>query len=81
MDLVGVYRQGRERVLELAADLDEGDATIVVRACPQWTVKDVYAHIAGVPADILAGRIEGVGTDEWTARQVAARADRSLGEI
>jgi uncharacterized protein (TIGR03083 family) len=81
MDLVEVYRQGRQRVLELAADLDEGDATIVVRACPQWTVKDVYAHIAGVPADILAGRIEGVATDEWTARQVAERADRSLGEI
>jgi uncharacterized protein (TIGR03083 family) len=81
MDLAAAYRQGRERVLELAAGLDGGDATTVVPACPQWTVKDVYAHMAGVPADILAGRLEGVATDEWTGRQVAEREDRSLEEV
>jgi uncharacterized protein (TIGR03083 family) len=81
MDFVEVHREGRERVLELAADLDDDAASTVVRACPQWTVKDVYAHMAGVPADILAGRLEGVATDPWTARQVAERADRSLQEI
>jgi len=46
-----------------------------------WTVKDVYAHQAGAAADILAGRLEGVATDEWTARQVAERADHSLPDI
>ena len=81
MDFVEVHREGRERVLELAADLDDDAASTVVRACPQWTVKDVYAHMAGVPADILAGRLEGVATDPWTARQVAERAERSLKEI
>ena len=81
MDLVGAYRDGRERVLELAEGIDDRDAARVVPACPQWTVKDVYAHMAGVPADILAGRLEGVATDPWTARQVAERADRSLKEV
>jgi uncharacterized protein (TIGR03083 family) len=81
MDLVEVHRQGRARVLELADGLDEDAASTVVRACPDWTVKDVYAHMAGVPADILAGRLEGVATDAWTGRQVAERADRSLPEI
>jgi len=44
-------------------------------------VKDVYSHIAGVPADALAGRLDGVATDPWTARQVEERRDRSLKEI
>src|SRR3954454_8741690 len=37
--------------------------------------------MAGVPADALAGRLEGVATDPWTARQVEERRDRSLKEI
>src|SRR4051794_19519506 len=81
MDFVDVHRQGRQRVLELAEDIDEDAAAGLVRACPEWTVKDVYAHMVGVPADILAGRLDGVATDPWTARQVAERADRSLAEI
>ena len=81
MDFVEVHRQGRERVLELAEDIDDAQAATIVRACPQWTVKDVYAHMVGVPADALAGRLDGVATDPWTARQVEERADRSLEEI
>src|SRR4051812_46936540 len=37
--------------------------------------------MAGVPADALAGRLDGVATDPWTSRQVAERKDRSLKEI
>jgi uncharacterized protein (TIGR03083 family) len=81
MDFAATYREGRERMLELARDIDPDDATRPVPACPEWTVKDVYAHQAGVCADILGGRIDGVATDPWTARQVAERADRSLKEI
>jgi len=81
MDYVRTYCDGRERVLELADGIDDDTAATIVRACPEWTVKDVYAHIAGVPADILAGRLEGVATDPWTARQVEERKDRSLREI
>jgi uncharacterized protein (TIGR03083 family) len=52
-----------------------------VPACPEWTVKDVVAHMAGVVDDVLAGRLDGVGTDPWTALQVEARANRSLEEV
>ena len=50
-------------------------------ATPDWTVRDNFAHMAGVADDLLNGRLEGVATDEWTAVQVAARRDRSLDEI
>ena len=43
-------------------------------------MKDVYAHLAGLWPTSLGGRFDGVGTDEWTGRQVAERTDRSLTE-
>ena len=52
-----------------------------VPACPQWTVREVAAHLAGVCDDMLEGRLDGVASDGWTAAQVEARADRSLDEI
>jgi hypothetical protein len=37
----------------------------------------VLAHLVGVPADILAGRLEGVASDAWTDAQVRSRRDLS----
>ena len=76
-----LYASGRHALLDLAATLSADEAATLVPACPQWTVKDVYAHLTGVVADVLGGRLEGVATDPWSARQVAERADRSLTEI
>ena len=65
----------------LGRELTDADAELAVPACPAWTVRQVFAHQAGVAADILGGRLEGVATDPWTDRQVTERADRSLTEI
>lgn len=73
-----LYAEGRERIIELVAD---ADPDVPVPTCPRWTVKDVLAHVAGIPADILAGRLDGVATDPWTQAQVDARADRTIAEI
>ena len=82
MDIASLYKEGRDRLVALAGDIDEATAAAArVPTCPAWTVKDVYAHQAGVPTDILNGTIEGVATDEWTGRQVDERRDRSFGEI
>ena len=42
---------------------------------------DVVAHLVGVPADILAGRLEGVTTDAWTEAQVAPRRELPTGAL
>lgn len=52
-----------------------------VPACPGWTPKDVAAHLTGVCADILAGRLDGVGTDPWTAAQVDERRSKNLDDV
>ncbi len=67
------YAGTRQRIGALVAGLDgEGEAT-VVPTCPDWTVHDVVAHVAGVVDDALNGRLDGVATDPWTAAQVEAR--------
>ncbi|MCU1351224.1 MAG: hypothetical protein JWM05_433 [Acidimicrobiales bacterium] len=81
MDTTNAYRDARVRITELLRTAGPDIAGQTVPACPEWTVKDVAAHVAGVTTDILAGNLEGVGTDPWTKVQVDARAERSLTEV
>lgn len=81
LDVGAVYAEGRDRVVGFLADLPTEQVTMTVPACPEWRVQDVLAHLSGSCADILAGRLDGVGTDPWTAAQVANRRDRDIGEI
>src|SRR5207245_3870521 len=80
-DIAAAYADGRARISELVADLDEKEATTVVPGCPDWTVKDVVAHVTGICSDILAGNIGGVTTDPWTAAQVDARRPLPVSQI
>ena len=76
-----VYAAGRGRITELVSGLSEEQAATRVPCCPEWSIKDVIAHVAGVCDDVLAGRLDGVATDPWTEAQVAARRGRSLPEL
>lgn len=49
--------------------------------CPAWSVKDLYAHFAGVASDILSGNTEAAATEAWADAQVDLRRDASLAEI
>ena len=76
-----VYAASRRRLTELVGGLDEAGQATIVPTCPEWRVKDVIAHLTGIIDDIGAGRLDGVGTDPWTAVQVEARRDTPLAEI
>jgi uncharacterized protein (TIGR03083 family) len=75
------YRGIRERVTALTASIDDATAEQLAPATPDWRVKDVLAHLVGVNADVVAGKIEGAGTDPWTEAQVAPRRGRSVAEL
>ena len=75
------YENARAAVIRLVAGLDEQGSATPVPACPAWTVQDVIAHMTGICADVLDGKISGVATDEWTAAQVDARRGRSMREV
>ena len=78
MTVSELYEEGRSRIVELVR---EGPADASVPTCPAWTVRDVLAHVVGVCADVVAGNIEGVATDPWTAAQVEQRRPRSIDEL
>lgn len=67
------YRSEREGLSTLVLGLDADTLARPLPACPEWTPREVLAHVAGVVSDILAGNLSDVGSDEWTAAQIAAR--------
>ena len=70
------YLEAQRSFVALARDLSADDWAAPVPCCPGWTVRDVLSHVAGIPDDVFAGRIDGVATDPWTAAQV--ERNRSL---
>lgn len=81
MDAAAIYGDARRRIIGLVTTLSPDQLATTVPGSPLWTVKDVVAHLAGVPVDVQAGRIEGAATAEWTARQVDERLDRSIDDL
>jgi hypothetical protein len=75
------YTEMRARVTELMASLTLEQAQTVVPHCPQWTVKDCFAHMIGVPEDVINGQMDGVATDAWTDRQVQRHAQDSVADL
>ena len=69
-----IYREARQRVVGLTMGLSAEELGRVVPACPEWTVHQLIAHLAGGASDLVSGRMEGAPSDEWTARHVAERA-------
>jgi uncharacterized protein (TIGR03083 family) len=77
-DLGAMYAAARVRIGSLVSD-EVGD--LHVAATPAWTVHDVVAHLTGVVDDALAGNMEGVTTDPWTAAQVERGRGRTIAEM
>jgi hypothetical protein len=74
-----VYAQTRHRLLDLAGGLDDAASGRPVPALPGWSVKDTYAHLGGVCADMLDDRR--APNPGWGERTVSERRDRSLAEV
>jgi len=79
LDPVAAYRETRHRLRDLLTD--PADGSVTVPACPAWTVADTIAHVIGIADDFRAGRLDGLGSDAWTAAQVEPRRGRSLTEL
>jgi uncharacterized protein (TIGR03083 family) len=75
------YGSCRERIAALVADLTPEQAGTPVQACPGWTVHDVVAHLSGSVADVLAGRMDGIGSEAWTATQVERSQGTPVAEM
>ncbi len=76
-----MYWAVQDSMVSLYGSLSAEEATTRVPTCPEWTVKDVLAHVVGIGDDFKTHTRDGAGGDAWTAAQVATRADRDVGEI
>jgi uncharacterized protein (TIGR03083 family) len=80
-DYSPAYTALRGRVIELIERAEPEQLDSRAPATPEWRVRDVLSHLVGVPADVLAGRMDGITTDAWTQAQVDARVDLTVAEI
>jgi uncharacterized protein (TIGR03083 family) len=78
-----IYCDARSRFVELVRSLPEEMHDRWVPACPQWSVRDIVAHLAGASADFIESNFPapGVPFECWTATQVAKRESRSFEEL
>jgi uncharacterized protein (TIGR03083 family) len=75
------YAEAVESFVVFARTLGDADWATPVPCTPLWTARDVLSHVAGVPDDGLAGRLDGAATDPWTASQVERNAHHSVDEL
>ena len=80
-DLFGPYQRTRARVCALLLDATPGALARTVPACPAWTVKDLAAHLAGVPATLAAGDFPSGDVNEWLQGIVDARRGVEVGAL
>jgi uncharacterized protein (TIGR03083 family) len=80
-DWGALYRDHVAALSALGADLSEEDLGRDVPATPGWTVRDVFAHLAGGASDSVTGRMDGAPGPEWTARHVAERRALPLADL
>ena len=75
------YAAQRDEFVDLIRSLDDEQLATRVPMCPSWTVLDVARHVCGLNAELVAGVAGSLGSDEATARQVAARAAGAASEV
>jgi uncharacterized protein (TIGR03083 family) len=81
VDYAAAYHELRAQLTEVLSATAEIDLDQIAPATPEWRVRDIVAHLAGVCDDVVNGRLDGVGTNDWTKVQVAKRADWSTEQL
>jgi uncharacterized protein (TIGR03083 family) len=80
-EIGGLYAEGRARLSGMVLDLGPEQLAKSVPACPEWTVRDVIAHLAGACSDVVAGNLDGVTTAPWADAQVRRRQGHTIAQL
>lgn len=76
-----VYAETRARVVDVIRSLSPDELGRRLPTLPDWSPRDVVAHLTGVAGDFVAGNSAGAGHPDWTAAQVESRRQRTLEEV
>lgn len=80
-DIEARYLFAQRSFAELARDLSADDWVTPMMCTPGWTVRDVLSHVAGIPDDALAGRMDGAPGEAWTAAQIDRNGSLTVDEL
>jgi len=93
-DLAGAYHDARLAMAALARDAAAEADDTVVPACPDWTVRDLIAHVTSIASDLAVGKIPAdlnliaFWDDDMSRRReafiddaLARRSDRSVEQL
>jgi uncharacterized protein (TIGR03083 family) len=81
MDAIEEWSRAQQRVIDLVADLPPERAALTVPACPDWSVRDLLAHMVGLGVDVVAGDEPDDHNSTWTGKHVTERGDRDVAEL
>ena len=81
MDLIDEWARAQARVIALVAPLTAEQAAVRVPACPDWTVRDLFSHMVGLGADVVAGDEPDDHNAMWTGRQVETRRGHDVAAL
>jgi uncharacterized protein (TIGR03083 family) len=84
VDPASLYERTRREFIALLLGLSEAELRARVPATPEWSVRDVLAHVAGLARDLNAERFpaaDDIGGGEWTKAQVERARDLSLPDL
>jgi uncharacterized protein (TIGR03083 family) len=73
LDYSAAYRSLREQLTDLLAEREAEELEQLAPATPEWRVRDVVSHMAGVCDDVLNGNMAGAPSNAWTQAQVEKR--------
>jgi uncharacterized protein (TIGR03083 family) len=73
LDYSSAYQSLRVQLIELLAEREPAELEQLAPATPEWRVRDIVSHMAGVCDDVVHGNMEGAPSNEWTQAQVDKR--------
>jgi uncharacterized protein (TIGR03083 family) len=80
-DPVAEWQSAHERVCVLVESVDPDRMEAPVPATPDWSGRDLLAHMVGLGADVLAGDEPDDHHAGWTQTQVEVRRGRSTADL
>lgn len=81
MDAIEEWSRAQQRVIALVRDLPPERAAVRVPACPDWTVRDLLAHMVGLGVDVVAGDEPDDHNATWTGKHVTERHDSDVAAL
>jgi uncharacterized protein (TIGR03083 family) len=81
VDAIAEWTAAQGRVCTLVEGIGPEQAERRVPACPEWTVRQLLAHMVGLGADVVRDDEPDDHNAVWTQRQVDQRADVQVQEL